>query len=391
MSPSSVKSKHRKRGFGQVLQMRSGRYQARYTGPDGNRHTAPTTFDAKDDAIAWLRAERPLTEDPATWEPPKVRLTKSRDRLTFATFARRWVERRTLKPRTREHYTSILENHLIPAFGELSLTRIAPDTVTEWHAQMGSARPTLRAHAYGLLRTILSEAERDELITRNPCHIRGAGNSKRVHKIKPATLPELEALVAAMPERQQVMTLLAAWCGLRFGELAELRRKDVNLAAGQLHVRRAVARSNGQPIVGTPKSDAGHRDVAIPPHLVPLVEKHLTEHALPGKGGLLFPGRDGGHLTPSTLYGRKATKKRKGWGFYQARAAAGRDDLRWHDLRHTGAVLAAATGATLAELMGRLGHSTPGAALRYQHAAEGRDTEIARKLSALAGGLGDGG
>jgi integrase len=67
-----------------------------------------------------------------------------------------------------------------------------------------------------------------------------------------------------------------------------------------------------------------------------------------------------------------------------AREAAGRPDLRFHDLRHTGAVLAAQTGATLAELMSRLGHSTPQAALRYQHAARGRDAEIAAKLSELA-------
>ena len=67
----------------------------------------------------------------------------------------------------------------------------------------------------------------------------------------------------------------------------------------------------------------------------------------------------------------------------RGREAADRKDLRWHGLRHTGAVLAAQTGATLAELMGRLGHSTPGAAMRYQHAAAVRDTEIARRLSAL--------
>lgn len=66
-----------------------------------------------------------------------------------------------------------------------------------------------------------------------------------------------------------------------------------------------------------------------------------------------------------------------------ARCVAGRPDPRWHDLRHTGAVLAASTGATLAELMARLGHSTPSAALRYQHAAAGRDAEIAEALSLL--------
>jgi integrase len=101
---------------------------------------------------------------------------------------------------------------------------------------------------------------------------------------------------------------------------------------------------------------------------------------------LLFPGRGGEHLAPSTFYGRESTEKRVGWGWYAARQAAGRPDLRFHDLRHTGAVLAAQTGATLAELMGRLGHSTPGAAMRYQHAAAERDVEIAKRLSALVEG-----
>jgi integrase len=89
---------------------------------------------------------------------------------------------------------------------------------------------------------------------------------------------------------------------------------------------------------------------------------------------MLFPAATGGHLAPSSLYGF----------WYPARHAAGRDDLRFHDLRHTGAVLAAATGATLAELMARLGHSTPAAAMRYQHAAADRDQAIAAALSRLA-------
>jgi integrase len=116
---------------------------------------------------------------------------------------------------------------------------------------------------------------------------------------------------------------------------------------------------------------------------MPMVREHQLRHAQKGAQGLLFPSRDGGQLAPSTLYGRETKGKRKGYGYYAARQAAGRSDLRFHDLRHTGATLAAATGATLAELMARLGHSTPGAALRYQHAAAERDQEIARKLSAM--------
>jgi integrase len=373
-----------KRSFGSVTKLSSGRWQARYVGPDGVRHPAPSTFDDRDTATAWLRRERTLCEDVENWEPPKVRALRSRQRLTFDQYARRWIDQRTLKPRTRHDYQLLLDKHLIPSFGTLPLVSITPETVKTWHSTMGPEKPTLRAHAYGLLRSILADAERDELISRNPCHIRGAGNVKRKHKIKPATLPELTALVAAMPERFRVMTLMAAWCALRFGELAELRRKDVNLSTGVVHVRRAVSRVGSTPVIGTPKSDAGMRDVAIPPHLLPLVQDHLDKNVGPEGDALLFPGTDGGHLAPSSLYGRRSTATRKGWGFYEARSLAGRDDLRWHDLRHTGAVLAAGTGATLAELMGRLGHSTPGAALRYQHTAEGRDMAIARKLSALA-------
>jgi integrase len=117
------------------------------------------------------------------------------------------------------------------------------------------------------------------------------------------------------------------------------------------------------------------RDVAIPPHLLPALRDHLVDHTEPGPDSLLFPAESGGdrHLQPSTLARR----------YYKARDAAGRPDLRFHDLRHSGATLAASAGATLAELMGRLGHSTPAAALRYQHAAQGADARIAAALSKL--------
>ena len=87
-----------------------------------------------------------------------------------------------------------------------------------------------------------------------------------------------------------------------------------------------------------------------------------------GRDGLLFPGVGGGHLAPSSLYGKRPSGTSPGWGFYGARAAAGREDLRWHDLRHTGAVLAVGTGASLADIMSRLGHSTTTAASPRQPA-----------------------
>jgi integrase len=179
-----------------------------------------------------------------------------------------------------------------------------------------------------------------------------------------------------MPERLQLMVTLASWCALRFGEAVELRRGDIDLSAEVIRIRRAAVRIKGAYTTTTPKSDAGMRDVAIPPHIIPTIEAHLAAYVGSGRDSLIFPAFDNadGHLQPSTLY--------RHW--YKARDDAGRPDLRWHDLRHSGAVLAAATGASLAELMQRLGHSTPQAAMRYQHVASGRPAEVAALLSKLA-------
>jgi len=363
-----------RRGFGRMRQFKSKRWQASYTAPDGLVYIAPSTFDTKLDAEAWL-TDRRREIDRDVWSPP---VEAAQSPMTLGEYAETWLLDRTLKPRTRDHYRRLLDTKILPTFGGTALKAITPASVRKWHGGMGTTTPTLRSHAYGLLRTILATAVVDGLLSANPCHIVGAGSSTRVHKIKPATLAELEALVIEMPDRYRVMTLLAAWCALRFGELTELRRKDIDLDAGMIHVRRGVTRVDGEFIVGTPKSDAGTRNVAIPPHLIPVLREHMGKSIAGGREGLLFPaaGDPSRHLAPATLYRV----------FYRARDAAGRPDLRWHDLRHTGAVLAASTGATLAELMGRLGHSTPQAALRYQHAAEGRDTAIARALSALAEG-----
>ena len=297
--------------------------------------------------------------------------------------AGRHVAGRPIKPRTRAHYQALLDDHLIETFGNRQLSAITPKDVRVWHAATLVDRPTMRAHAYSLLRTILASAVNDDLIDANPARIVGAGRATRVHKIRPASVAELAELAAAMPERLALMVLLASWCALRFGETIELRRRDIDLAGEVIRIRRAAVRvkQDGDAadakyawLTTTPKSEASVRDVAVPPHLIPIIETHLTRYAGAGRDGLLFPAAHGGHLAPSTVMRH----------FYKARAQIGRDDLRWHDLRHSGAVLTAASGATIAELMARLGHSTPGAAMRYQHAAQHRDREIAAMLSKIA-------
>jgi integrase len=379
------RARQARRSFGRVERLPSGRYRAGYTGPDGRLYRAPMTFDAKDDAIAWLSTRRAEIEM-NVWAPEVAALgARRRESPTFQAYADLWLkDRKTkgreLRPTTRRQYRMLLDTFIYPTFGDERIDRITNEDVNAWYDALAPGRETIRAQSYSLLRTIFASAAAERpnpLIPYNPAHIRGAGNTKRAHHVQPATLEELRIIVEELPDRYKLMALLAAWCAMRFGELAELRRGDIDLRTNRVKIRRGVVRVDGEFIVGPPKSDAGVRDVAIPPHLVPLVKDHLKNLTALGRDALLFPAAadDNLHMAPSTLYKVH----------YPARKAAGREDLRWHDLRHTGAVLAAQTGATLAELMGRLGHSTPGAAMRYQHAAADRDAEIARRLSELAG------
>ena len=362
-----------KRDFGTIRKRANGRWQAYYMGPDQAFHRAPSTFDAKVDAEAWLASERRLMQNDE-WSPTKSRRAKVvRSTEMFGPYAEAWLEQRELKPRTRALYRRLLDRFILPAFGEVSLRDITPQVVRTWHSGLDSSRPTQRAHTYSLLRSILSTAVTDEILASNPCRVRGAGSAKRVRSIEPATLAELEVLLEKIPAPYRALVLIGAWCGLRFGEVSELRRKDVDLKAKTIHVKRGVVRIGKEVTVGKPKNIAGVRDIAVPPHLLPILEQHLKEHVALGREALLFPSVKDPDVQVHT------NTLRRHW--LKARLAAGRPDLRVHDLRHTGAVLAAQSGATLAELMARIGHSTPQMALRYQHVARGRDAEIAARMS----------
>lgn len=364
--------------FGSVRVLPSARVQARYTGPDGATHTAGTTFATKTDARGWLATEQALLVQ-GKWTPPAVRLAvhvaEVASTPTLTEYAATWMSGRSVKPGTEQHYRNLLDNVILPTLGGHPINTISPVMVRAWHAKVATG-PTMKAHAYSLLKTILSTAVKDDLLPSNPCRIDKAGSHPRQKRIKPATLAELKVITEQAPDKYRLMVLLASWAGLRFGEITELRRKDFTPDGMSVEITRGVTRVGGTYVVGRPKSDAGVRTVAIPPHPAPMVVDHLTRHTGPQQDALLFASRSGGHLAPSTV---------DKW-FYPARKKAGRPDLRWHDLRHTGATLAAATGATLKELMSRLGHSTPDAALIYQHAAQDRDRAIADALSELAAG-----
>ena len=368
MASKTTTRRRPRRGFGRIRKERSERYSAAYVGPDGRLHRAPTTYAARIDAEGWLADERRKI-DLGTWGA-----VERSDGVTLRQYADRWIEQRNLRPRTRQHYASMLNRLILPELGETRLCTLTPSRVRQWYADLGSGHPTRNAHVYALLHAICATAVADEVLDANPCRIRSAMQTSRKRDVDVLTPAELDRLAAKMPAELRASVLLAAWCGLRWGETSELRRADVSKDASVLRVRRAVTYRSGAFHVGAPKTAAGVRDVTVPPHIRPILLAHLKNHVAKDGQALLFPGDNGEHL--------RADLYRTHWE--KARSAIGKPSLRVHDLRHVGAVLAAQSGATTAELMHRLGHTTPQMALRYQHVAEGRDAAIAARMSQLA-------
>ena len=359
-----------RRGFGRIRQERSGRYSAAYVGPDSKLHHAPRTYAAESDAEGWLANQRRKI-DLGTWGA-----VERSDGITLRAYADRWIEQRQLRSRTRLLYESMLERLILPTLGDAKLVTLTPAKIRQWHAGLGGDHPTRNAHCYALLHAICATAVQDEVLDANPCRIRAAMQTKRKRDVDILTPAEVDRLAGKMPPRLRASVVLAAWCGLRWGETSELRRKDFSGDCATLRVRRAVTYRKGEFVVGEPKTAAGVRDVAIPPHIRPIIKAHLKNHVDRDPESLLFPTEEGRHM--------RGDNYRTDWD--KARKAISKPNLRVHDLRHVGAVLAAQSGATTAELMYRLGHATPQMALRYQHVAEGRDAEIAERLSKLAKG-----
>ncbi|MFD2356160.1 site-specific integrase [Nonomuraea ferruginea] len=169
--------------------------------------------------------------------------------------------------------------------------------------------------------------------------------------------------------RFRAMVLLATFASLRWGEVSALRRMDVDLAARTVRVRVAFAeRSSGGLLLGPPKSKAGRRTVGLPESIIPILKEHMATYVQDEPGALVFPGAKGGPIR------RSGFNTRTRW--VDVVKDMGLSGLHFHDLRHTGNMLAAASGASLKDLMARMGHDNVRAAMIYQHAVRGADKVI---------------
>lgn len=359
-----------KRYFGTIRQRESGRWQIRYRTRAGQRVAHPTTYARRSEAARVL-AELERQAQTGGLSDPKG------SKISFGVYAVDWLEQRAnLRPRTREVYASMLRRHLSPRLGSVPLGQLNTAVVRGWRTALLSSgvSETMVAKSYRLLRAILNTAlTEDELIMVNPCRIKGAGEEKSAER-PTLSLDQLYRLVELVPVRWQAFVLLKTFASLRWGEITALTRADLDLDECSVRIRRQLQAVKGGLQFGPPKSRAGVRVVSFPRAILPAVEEHLARFSVPAVDGLVFVNEHGGALWRGNFSSSVDWPK--------IRAELGVPELHLHDLRHTGNTLAAQSGASLRDLMTRMGHDSPAAALIYQHSSRAADQAIAAALDA---------
>lgn len=360
-----------RRRFGAVRRLESGRWQARYRDPGtGHLRSAPHTFTTKTGASRWLSVLEADTLR-GVWVDP------SQGDMLFAELAQRWFTTKIhLRETTKLQYHYLLKKHLLPFFGERPIGSITMLDVQTWLADR-QANTNLAANsvakAYEVLRMVMETAVEAGLILRTPCRVKGAA-TERLPEMQAATPEQVAAIASEVEPRWQALILMAAYSGLRWGELAGLRQKHLDPLHKKVRVVEQLLEVNGHLMFAPPKTAAGVRSVALPQFLVEVMVEHIAGYSRPGPEALVFVMPEGTPL-------RRENFRRRVW--YPAVAAVGMEGFRFHDLRHTNATLAAASGAPLVALMARLGHASAAAAIRYQHNIEGQDERVASFLESV--------
>lgn len=353
-----------RRRFGRVLRLPSGRYQARYPGPDGIDRPAPDTFATKTDAEVWL-----------TMKEAEIRrgdwLNPDAGTVLIGDYGAAWIEERPgLRPKTVTLYRYLLRAHIVPYFQTVTVAAITLAGIRRWRKKLLDAgvSPVTSAKAYRLLRAILNTAVEDGLIRANPCHIKGAGNEDSPERLV-LSVAQVYALADAITPRYRALVLLATFASLRWAELAALRVRDIDIDACTVRITRQISHPRGGGhSFGSPKSKAGRRVVAFPDLILPDLRRHLDGLAA---DDLAFTSPEGSPLRHSNFYRRAWTP---------ALAAVGLNGVHFHDLRHTGNQFSAEAGANLRELMERMGHGSTWAASLYLHSSDKRQRAIADQV-----------
>jgi integrase len=359
-----------KRRFGRVRKLPSGRFQARYQGPDGLDHPAPQTFPTKREADRFLAL---VEADIATgkWYAP------SAGRTTVAEWAEQWFAAAASgwKAKTRHTYRGVLDRLVLAHLGGTQLVALRPIQVNRWVGTLSeSLSPSQVRQAYRLLAQVMSSAVDNDMIPASPC--RGI-RLPRLPEADPCilTVAEVRRLVDACESADRVLVLLLAYGGLRIGEALALRRRHLDVAQGRVMVGEAVTELPGGPVIATPKNHQ-RRELVVPAFVARQLAEHLTD--LPDDpDAFVFPGRQTHTVTRQQSY--HGFRRR----FVQVVAAAGLADVTPHDLRATHASWVADSHGVLVAAR-RLGHANASVTTRhYARAMDDRDAQVAKHLDKL--------
>ena len=288
--------------------------------------------------------------------------SRPKSRELFGDMAEKWyVTKAVKKPKTIAGYRSILDNLVLPRWGNVRLSDVSYEDVQTWVSGLsvdGGVRferglsPSRVVQTYQVLSMVLKYAIRAKRITVNPAadvelpSLRESDQRYLTHR-------QVQELAVACG-RFRTLVLVLALCGLRFGEAAALTRRDVLLQEKRIWVRGSATSVAGRGIVKTDTKNHEKRKVPIPSSVAELLETELPAEP----AALLFPGRKGGYLPLGEFR----------WAFDKAAAAVGIEDLVPHQLRHTAASLAVSAGANVKVLQTLLGHKTATMTLdRYGH------------------------
>jgi integrase len=359
------------RQFGSVRALPSGRFQARYRGPDGRLRSGPHTFARKSDAARWLTLKEAEIRR-GDWIDPAVA------RTPFGEFSVAWVdERPNLRPKTVELYRYLLRAHILPTFDASAISAITEADVRRWRRNLVTAKvgDVTAAKAYRLFKSILATAVDDGVIRRNPCRIRGAGQETSAER-PVLSAAQIFQLADAVHPRYRVLVLVAAFGSLRWGEVTALRRADVDTRSGAVQINRQLSEARGGGFAfAAPKSAAGRRTVYLPATIAAELRSHMDDFTEAARDSLVFTSTMGRPIRHSHF-------RQRVWR--PATDALGLTGVHVHDLRHAGNILSATAGASLRELMDRMGHASSRAALVYLHGSDESQRKIASRLEAVA-------
>jgi len=312
-----------------------------------NRRVVTKTFTRRKDADAYATT---IENDRLTGYV----VDPAGGRVTVRDLAERWI---TSDPRKRANTIgrdrSALRVHIVPAIGDRQLRSISQTDVQGLvNGWTGKLAPKTVHRTYGVLRAALTFAVNAGLIARSPCRNVKLPQLLRNHW-RVLAPDDVLAIVDAMDERYRAMVWVSALLGLRWGEVAGLRVARLDLLARTLTVAEVITRdAHGRPVVGPPKSEAGHRTLAMPTVLVDVLAEHMTRCGLTAADAdaYLFPAPGGAGWSYSNF-------RRRIW--LPAIERAEMDGVGFHDLRRMAATALVLENVDLKTAQTRLGHSDP--------------------------------